>query len=135
MVGGLAAISDLSKTDVYAIARWINSNAGKELIPSNCLAKAPSAELSPDQVDPFDYEIVSPLVDAIVEDRQSTKMLIENGYDRDLVLEIYQMVQRNEYKRRQAAPGIRVSPKAFGTGRRVPIVNHYSGTSLEEINE
>ena len=135
MVGGLAAISDLSKTDVYALARWINSSSGKEIVPSNCLAKAPSAELSPNQVDPFDYEIVSPLVDAIVEDRQSTKMLIENGYDHALVLEIYQMVQRNEFKRRQAAPGIRVSPKAFGTGRRVPIVNHYKGTSLEEINE
>ncbi|NQU27471.1 MAG: NAD+ synthase [Candidatus Marinimicrobia bacterium] len=135
MVGGLAAISDLSKTDVYALARWINSHAGEEIIPNNCIAKAPSAELSPDQVDPFDYEIVSPLVDAIIEDRQSTKTLIENGYDHDLVREIYQMVQRNEYKRRQAAPGIRVSPKAFGTGRRVPIVNHYKGTSLEEINE
>ena len=132
MVGGLAVISDLSKTDVYALARWINSSTDRLLIPQNCIDKPPSAELSPDQVDPFDYDIVSPLVDAIIEDRQSPRMLIDQGYDRNLVQDIYQKIQRNEYKRRQAAPGLRVSPKAFGSGRRIPIVNHFDGITLEE---
>lgn len=132
MVGGLAVISDLSKTDVYALAHWINSSTDRFLIPQNCIDKPPSAELSPDQVDPFDYDIVSPLVDAIIEDRQSPRMLINQGYDRNLVKDIYQKIQRNEYKRRQAAPGLRVSPKAFGSGRRIPIVNHFDGIRVEE---
>ncbi|NQT97895.1 MAG: NAD+ synthase [Candidatus Marinimicrobia bacterium] len=133
MVGGLAVISDLSKTDVYALARWINSNTDRFLIPQNCIDKPPSAELSPDQVDPFDYDIVSPLVDAIIEDRKSPRMLIDQGYDRNMVQDIYRKIHRNEYKRRQAAPGLRVSLKAFGSGRRIPIVNHYAGISVEEI--
>ncbi len=132
MVGGLAVISDLSKTDVYNLARWINKKAGREIIPENCINKPPSAELSPDQVDPFDYEVVSPLVDAIVEERKAPQELIVQGYDRELVEDIYRKVHRNEYKRRQAAPGIRVSAKAFGSGRRVPIVNHFDGLSVED---
>ncbi len=132
MVGGLAVISDLSKTDVYALARWINSSTDRLLIPQNCIDKPPSAELSENQVDPFDYAVVSPLVDAIVEDRQSPRMLIDQGYDRNLVQDIYQKIQHNEYKRRQAAPGLRVSPKAFGSGRRIPIVNHFDGITVEE---
>ena len=127
MSGGLAVISDLSKTDVYALSRWVNINAGCERIPGNCIAKPPSAELAPDQVDPFDYDVVSPLVDAIVEDRKSPAQLTADGYDNALVESVYQKIRINEYKRRQAAPGIRVTKKAFGTGRRMPIVNHYRG--------
>ena len=127
MSGGLAVISDLSKTDVYELSKWVNRQAGTDRIPVNCIDKPPSAELSPDQVDPFDYDIVSPLVDLIVEERKSPAQLIERGYDRDLVVDIYQKIRINEYKRRQAAPGIRVTKKAFGTGRRMPIVNHYRG--------
>ncbi|MFH1851695.1 MAG: NAD(+) synthase, partial [Candidatus Neomarinimicrobiota bacterium] len=132
MVGGLGVISDLSKTDVYALARWVNRDAGRAVVPENCLTKAPSAELKPDQVDPFDYDLVSPIVDAIVENHQSPRMLIAAGYDAGLVRDIYRRVHSNEYKRRQAAPGLRVSAKAFGTGRRIPIVNHYDGISEEE---
>ncbi len=132
MVGGLAVISDLSKTDVYALARWINAAAGREIIPGNCLNKAPSAELAPGQVDPFDYDRVSPLVDAIVEGRKGPRELIAQGYDRDLVLDTYRKVHRNEYKRRQAAPGLRVSVRAFGSGRRIPIVNHFDGLNVEK---
>ena len=127
MSGGLAVISDLSKTDVYALSRWVNINAGCERIPGNCIAKPPSAELAPDQVDPFDYDVVSPLVDAIVEDRKSPAQLTADGYDNALVESVYQKIRINEYKRRQAAPGLRVTKKAFGTGRRMPIVNHYRG--------
>ncbi len=132
MVGGLAVISDLSKTDVYNLAGWVNTSARRPVIPGNCITKPPSAELSENQVDPFDYVIVSPLVDAIVEERQTPRMLVKQGYDPKLVQDIYQKVHRNEYKRRQAAPGLRVSPKAFGSGRRIPIVNHFEGITMEE---
>ncbi|RMF09206.1 MAG: NAD+ synthase [Candidatus Neomarinimicrobiota bacterium] len=127
MSGGLAVISDLSKADVYALSRAINRSAGRDLIPVSCLTKPPSAELAPGQVDPFDYQIVSPLVDAIVEDHKSVTALIRSGYDPALVRDIYRRIRNNEYKRRQAAPGLRVSPKAFGLGRRVPIVNQFDG--------
>ena len=130
MSGGLAVISDLSKTDVYGLSKWVNKNAGYERIPENCITKPPSAELAPDQVDPFDYDVVSPLVDYIVEDRKSPAELSAEGYDKDLVYSLYQKIRINEYKRRQAAPGIRVTKKAFGTGRRMPIVNHYRGKNL-----
>ena len=126
MSGGLAVISDLSKSDVYALAKWVDSsNPG--MIPGGSITKPPSAELAPDQVDPFDYDIVSPLVDAIVEDRKSPAGLTKEGADSELVNSLYQNIRFNEYKRRQAAPGLRVSSKAFGVGRRIPIVNHYKG--------
>jgi len=127
MSGGLSVISDLSKVDVYRISRWINEVAGYDRIPKSTIEKEPSAELAEDQVDPFDYDIVSPLVDAIIEERKSPKELIENGADEELVMRLYRLIRINEFKRRQAAPGLRVSSKAFGVGRRVPIVNHYKG--------
>ena len=127
MSGGLAVISDLSKNDVYALANWVNNVAGKDKIPANCIEKPPSAELAPEQVDPFDYDIVSPLVDRIIENRESPAALIKDGVDPDLVHDIYRRITINEYKRRQAPPGLRVSSKAFGLGRRIPIVNHFMG--------
>ncbi|NOZ03480.1 MAG: NAD+ synthase [FCB group bacterium] len=127
MSGGLAVISDLSKVDVYALSRWVNKVAGKERIPESCLTKPPSAELAPDQVDPFDYEVVSPLVDALVEERKAPRELIDQGADPETVYHLYHLIRINEYKRRQAALGLRVSPKAFGVGRRIPIVNHFNG--------
>jgi len=126
MSGGLAVISDLSKTDVYDLARWINKTYG-DRIPQSTISKPPSAELAPDQVDPFDYEIVSHLVDEIVEDHRSPVELIANGNDQEIVNDLYYRIRKNEYKRRQAAPGLRVSAKAFGAGRRIPIVNHFEG--------
>ena len=127
MSGGLSVISDLSKIDVYRLARWINKEAGYDRIPQFTIDKAPSAELAEDQVDPFDYDFVSPLVDEIIEERKSPKELIENGADEELVIKLYKLIRINEFKRRQAAPGLRVSQKAFGVGRRVPIVNQYHG--------
>ena len=126
MSGGLSVISDLSKADVYALAKWINSKR-KNRIPFGSITKPPSAELAPDQVDPFDYSLVSPLVDLIVEERKSISEIVKAGYDQELVNSVYQKIRLNEYKRRQAAPGLRVSNKAFGIGRRIPIVNHYKG--------
>jgi len=127
MSGGLAVISDLSKSDVYALANLVNNVAGQDRIPVNCIEKPPSAELAPEQVDPFDYDIVSPLVDRIIENRESPAALIKDGFNPDLVHDIYRRITINEYKRRQAAPGLRVSSKAFGLGRRIPIVNHFMG--------
>jgi NAD+ synthase (glutamine-hydrolysing) len=125
MNGGLAVISDLSKTDVYALSRWVNEKAGFDRIPVNSIEKPPSAELRPDQVDPFDYDVVSPLVSALIEDEKSPSELIDEGFDAELVKDISRRIRINEYKRRQAAPGLRVTSKAFGMGRRVPIVNQF----------
>ena len=125
MNGGLAVISDLSKTDVYALSNWLNKKAGFERIPLSSIEKPPSAELRPDQVDPFDYNIVSPLVSSLIDDEKSPSELIEEGVDPELVKDISNRIRINEYKRRQAAPGLRVTSKAFGMGRRVPIINQY----------
>ena len=125
MNGGLSVISDLSKEDVYKLSRWINQTSKEDLIPENSINKSPSAELRPDQVDPFDYDIVSPLVSALIDNEKSPTELIKNGIDFDLVKNISNRIRINEYKRRQAAPGLRVSTKAFGMGRRVPIINKY----------
>ena len=125
MNGGLAVISDLSKTDVYALSRWVNEEAGSERIPVNSIEKPPSAELRPDQVDPFDYDVVSPLVSALIEDEKSPTELMAEVADQELVKDISRRIRINEYKRRQAAPGLRVTSKAFGIGRRVPIVNQF----------
>jgi len=125
MNGGLAVISDLSKTDVYALSRWVNEEAGSERIPVNSIEKPPSAELRPDQVDPFDYDVVSPIVSALIEDEKSPTELMAEGADQELVKDISRRIRINEYKRRQAAPGLQVTSKAFGIGRRVPIVNQF----------
>ena len=125
MNGGLSVISDLSKTDVYALSRWVNKEAGSERIPINSIEKPPSAELRPNQVDPFDYDVVSPLVSALIEDKKSPIELIAEGADPELIKDISRRIRINEYKRRQAAPGLRVTSKAFGIGRRVPIVNQF----------
>ena len=129
MNGGLSVISDLSKTDVYALSRWVNENSDKKRIPLNSIDKPPSAELKPNQVDPFDYDVVSPLVTALVDNQKSPSQLIKEGADPELVEDISRRIRINEYKRRQAAPGLRVTSKAFGMGRRVPIVNKYDELS------
>ena len=125
MNGGLAVISDLSKTDVYALSRWVNEKAGFDCIPINSIEKPPSAELAPNQVDPFDYDVVSPLVTALIDNQKSPSELIKEGADPGLVKDSSNRIRINEYKRRQAAPGLKVTSKAFGMGRRVPIINQY----------
>ena len=125
MAGALAPIGDLPKNDVYLLGRYLNELAGKNIIPERVLTKAPSAELSAGQVDPFDYDVVAPLVEALVLDHASDGELAAQGYDQSLVRDLRQRITRSEYKRRQAAPVIRVTGKAFGVGRRYPIVNRY----------
>ena len=125
MAGALAVISDLNKTQVYTVSRWLNKYYEKSMIPENSINKLPSAELRPEQVDPFDYDIVSPLVDKIISSPQNVDDLKDEGYSEKLIEDIMRKVRISEYKRRQAAPGIRVSKKAFGVGRRYPIVNKF----------
>jgi NAD+ synthase (glutamine-hydrolysing) len=126
MAGGLAVLGDCYKLQVYALARYINRM--QELIPSSILLKAPSAELRPGQKDSDslpDYTILDPLLYLYIEKRKSPADIKAMGYDPALVNRVLKMVNTNEYKRNQFCPIIRISPKAFGMGRRLPIVGKY----------
>jgi len=125
MSGGLEVIGDVSKMEVYALARYYNKKAGRPLIPENCFTKIPSAELRPNQFDPFDYAIISPLVDEVIENRLSRSELIQKGYNEGVVDDTLRRVRRAEYKRRQAAPVIKITKKAFGLGWKMPIANRF----------
>lgn len=128
MCGGLAAISDLPKMKVYALARHINSEAGRPLIPLNTIEKAPSAELRPDQKDEDSlppYPVLDAILRLYVEAGLSRAEIAEKGYDRTVVDDVVRKVDLNEYKRKQAAPGLKTTPLAFGVGRRIPIVQKY----------
>lgn len=128
MCGGLAAISDLPKMKVYALARHINSDAGRELIPINTIEKPPSAELRPDQRDEDSlppYPVLDGILRLYVEEGLSRAEIVEKGYEQEIVDDIVRKVDLNEYKRKQAAPGLKTTPLAFGIGRRIPIVQKY----------
>jgi NAD+ synthetase len=127
MAGGIGALGDVSKLEVYKLARCVNDKAGREIIPESVFRKKPSPELKEGQIDPFDFDIVSPLVDEIVENRRSKQELIKMGYPKEVVEDIYTRVRRAEYKRRQAPPCIKITPKAFGIGWKMPIVNQWNG--------
>ncbi|MBN93071.1 MAG: NAD+ synthase [Deltaproteobacteria bacterium] len=128
MAGGLAAISDLPKTLVYEVARWLNQSA--ETIPEATLTKPPSAELAPDQLDTDSlppYEQLDPILHGYLEEGWDAEAIIKNtGADPATVHRILHMVDRNEFKRRQAAPGLRVTSKAFGQGRRYPVAARFN---------
>ena len=126
MAGGLGVLGDLYKMQVYALARFINRD--KDIIPQNIINKAPSAELRHDQKDSDslpEYDILDPILYQYIERRQGPKEIVALGNDPALVNRILKLVNTNEYKRNQFCPIIRVSPKAFGVGRRVPIVGKY----------
>ncbi len=126
MAGGLGVLGDCYKLQVYALAKYINKD--KEIIPQNIIAKAPSAELRPNQKDSDslpDYEILDKILYQYIERRQGPKEIKAQGFDAALVDRVLKMVNINEYKRNQFCPIIRISPKAFGVGRRVPIVGKY----------
>jgi NAD+ synthase (glutamine-hydrolysing) len=130
MAGGFAVIKDVPKTLVYALAHERNERALGNLIPAAVLEKPPSAELAPDQRDTDslpEYDVLDPIIEGYVEDDLSVAELEALGHDPDIVRRVARMVDRNEYKRRQAAPGVRVSPKAFGKDRRLPITNRWPG--------
>jgi NAD+ synthase (glutamine-hydrolysing) len=129
-VGGFAVIKDLLKTTVYDLCRYINQRNGREIISEAVITKPPSAELRPDQRDDQSlppYEVLDPILEMYVEQDRTATDIIAMGFDEALVRRIAQLVDTNEYKRRQGAPGVRVSAKAFGKDRRLPITNGYRG--------
>jgi NAD+ synthase (glutamine-hydrolysing) len=132
MCGGLAVISDVFKTQVYALSRWINSpdgpGRGRALIPASSIEKPPSAELRPDQTDQDSlppYDLLDAILKGYVEQGLSRRDLVTQGFDEAIVNDIARKVDLNEYKRKQAAPGLKITPLAFGVGRRIPIVQKY----------
>ncbi len=130
MAGGLSVLSDVPKTQVYKLAAYRNALGPRPVIPERILTKAPSAELSPGQKDSDslpEYEILDGILHAYVERDASAAEIEALGYDRATIRRVIGMIDGNEYKRQQAAPGIRITPRAFGTGRRLPITNKYRG--------
>jgi len=128
MAGGFIPLKDVPKTMVLELAKYKNRQAGKEVIPSSVLTKAPSAELRPDQKDTDalpPYEFLDPVLQAYVEDDLPIEQIVAMGFDRETVTRVARLVDRNEYKRRQAAPGIRITPRDFGRDRRLPITNRF----------
>lgn len=126
MCGGLSVIGDVYKTEVYELARYINKDG--EVIPENTILKPPSAELRPDQKDSDslpEYDLLDPILYQYIEQRQGPQELIAMGFDEALVRRVLRLVNINEFKRHQTAPVLRVSAKAFGVGRRMPIVGKY----------
>ena len=129
MAGGFAVLKDVPKTLVYRLARWRNRNGlGAGPIPQSVLDKPPSAELRPDQTDQESlppYDVLDPVIEAYVEDDRSYNEMIEMGFDPQVVRQVISAADRNEYKRRQAPPGVKITLRAFGKDRRLPIVNRY----------
>ena len=129
MAGALAVISDVPKTLVYRLARYVNYHTGREIIPRSTIEKEPSAELKPDQRDTDSlprYEILDSILEDYVEDLKTVKQIAaERGLDKELVLRIVRLIERSEFKRQQAPPGLKITEKAFGIGRRFPIAAKY----------
>ena len=130
MAGGFALLKDVFKTDVFRLARHLNERAGRELIPQTIIERAPSAELRADQLDEDSlppYEALDQVLEAYVEQDRSREELSQDGFDPDVVERALALIDRAEYKRRQAPPGVRLTPKAFGRDRRTPITNRWRG--------
>jgi NAD+ synthase (glutamine-hydrolysing) len=128
MCGGLAVISDVPKTTVWALSRWINEYYRKEIIPNRSIDKVPSAELKPNQTDQDSlppYDVLDEIIHRYIEDEKGAAEIIADGFDAVTVNRVIKLVDRSEYKRRQAAPGLKVTSRAFGFGRRMPIAQNY----------
>ena len=134
MAGGFAVIKDVPKILVYELSEYRNSIAEGELIPQSVIDRAPSAELRPDQKDVDSlppYEILDPILQAYVEEDRSLGEIVEMGFDEEVVKRVILLVDRNEYKRRQGPPGIKITPRAFGKDRRLPITNKYTSMWIQ----
>lgn len=128
MAGGFAVIKDVPKTMVYRLSRSLNESRGKEIIPENTIVKPPSAELRPDQKDEDSlppYETLDPILTEYVENNATMDQLLKAGFDEKTVRQVIRLVDSSEYKRRQGPPGIKITPRAFGRDRRMPITNQY----------
>ncbi len=130
MAGGFGVLKDVPKTLVYRLAEYRNSVGEKPVIPRSVLEKPPSAELRPGQRDTDTlppYEILDSIIEAYIEHDRSPKEIVEMGMEEEVVKKVVQMVDRNEYKRRQAPPGVKITPRAFGKDWRLPITNRFRG--------
>ena len=130
MAGGFAVLKDVPKTLVYELSRWRNAHGGAQVIPENVLTKPPSAELRPNQKDEDSlppYDVLDPILQRYVEEDWGLEELVDAGYDREIVQKIIGLVDRNEYKRRQAPPGVKITARAFGKDRRLPITSKWRG--------
>jgi NAD+ synthase (glutamine-hydrolysing) len=130
MAGGFALLKDVFKTDVFRLAEYVNEHAGRELIPQTIIDRAPSAELRDDQLDQDSlppYPDLDRVLEAYVELDRSREELLADGFDPEVVDRALAMIDRAEYKRRQAPPGVKLRPKAFGRDRRTPITNRWRG--------
>jgi NAD+ synthase (glutamine-hydrolysing) len=128
MAGGFAVVKDVPKTVVYQLSEYVNEKAGREIIPQSVIKRAPTAELRPDQKDEDSlppYSVLDQILTCYVEEDKAPDEISCDGADPALVDEVIRMVDRNEYKRRQAPPGVKITPKAFGRDRRLPITNRY----------
>jgi len=129
MAGGLAVIKDVPKTMVYKLSQLLNATRGKEIIPQNTIAKPPSAELRPNQKDEDSlppYDILDPILAEYVENNATIEQIVAAGFDERTVRKVIHLVDMSEYKRRQGPPGIKITPRAFGRDRRMPITNRYT---------
>jgi NAD+ synthase (glutamine-hydrolysing) len=130
MAGGFALLKDVYKTDVWRLARRLNERAERELIPASIIQRAPTAELRADQLDEDSlppYPELDKVLKEYVEEDRSREELLADGFDRDVVERALALIDRAEYKRRQAPPGVKLHPKAFGRDRRTPITNRWRG--------
>jgi len=130
MAGGFAVIKDVSKTSVYELVHYRNSLAGGEVIPQSVIEKPPSAELRPDQKDSDSlppYDLLDRVITAYAEEDKSVEQIVAMGIDREVVERTARLIDSSEYKRRQAPPGIKITPRAFGRDRRLPMTNRFDG--------
>ncbi|OPY45719.1 MAG: putative NH(3)-dependent NAD(+) synthetase [Methanosaeta sp. PtaU1.Bin016] len=126
MSGGLAVISDVPKTIVYRLAKWLNASRGRDVIPTAVMVKAPSAELRPCQTDQDSlppYDVLDAILENYIEHHRSMKEIVQLGFDQQTVSRVLSLVRNSEFKRKQAAPGLKVTDRAFGSGWRMPIAS------------
>lgn len=136
MAGGFAVIKDVPKTLVYKVSEYINEKAGRDVIPVSVLQRPPTAELRHNQKDDDSlppYPVLDPILQAYVEEDRSPDEIIASGFDPQTVRDVVRMVHRSEHKRRQAPPGVKITPKAFGRDRRLPITNRYLTDTLKRL--
>ena len=133
MAGGFAVIKDVPKTLVFELSKYVNKTLGRDVIPKSVLERPPSAELRPDQKDEDTlppYSVLDGILHAYIVEDKAIDEIVDSGYEPDMVKAVIRMVDLNEYKRRQAPPGVKITPKAFGKDRRQPITNHYWKSSI-----
>ena len=129
MVGGFAPLRDISKTWVYRLARWVNASEGREVIPEATIRRPPTAELRPGQLDTDSlppYDVLDAILEGYVEQNLEPAELVLRGHPEDMVADVVRMVDRAEYKRRQGPVGIKITPRAFGRDRRMPITTRHA---------